>query len=148
MADANPPAVRPTQKNRTNVPKGWSIRRLKTKQSFPLKRVKTRIGTSDECEVKMRGTVIDKRQCYLEYDGSSWKLHQESHSQPTFVNGKPAAHIEVRHGSKISFSDGSGFEMISVSDMEKSQSFRRNALLLLALGALAGAAVAAFQLLN
>jgi len=148
MADANPPAVRPTQKNRTNVPKGWSLRRFKTKQSFPLKRVKTRIGNSDECEIKMRGTVVDNRQCYLEYDGSCWKLHQESRSQPTFVNGKPAAHTELRHGSKISFSDGSGFEVISVSDMEKSQTFRRNALLLLALGALAGAAVAAFQLLN
>lgn len=86
----------------------------------------------------MRDAGVDARQCYIEYDGRSWMLHQESRSQPTFVNKKPATHTELRHRSRVTFSDGSGFELISESDLEKQRKFRRSLLLLLGLGAVAG----------
>ena len=56
------------------------------------------------------------------------------------MNGNAAAHEELRHRSKITFSDGSGFEFLSESDLEKDARFRRNLLLVLALGAVAGIA--------
>lgn len=133
-----PPVSRSAIKNRINVPKGWFVRRLKSKQTFRITRVKTRVGQSNECEIKMPGTVVDKRQCYIEFDGTGWTLHQESRSTPTFVNGKPIAHADLRHGARVTFSDGSGFEFRSEEDARKEKSFRRSLLLLLALGAIGG----------
>lgn len=138
------PPARSAGQNRINVPRGWIIRRLKTRQQFRITRVKTRIGNSDECEIKMPGTVIDGRQCYIEFDGTGWGLHQESRSQPTLVNGKPVAHAELRHRSKVTFSDGSGFEFLNEADLNKDSSFRRNLILLLSLGVVAGLLVALF----
>nr|AKB95219.1 serine/threonine protein kinase [uncultured bacterium] len=128
--------------NRSNVPKGWLIRRLQTNQQIRITRVKTRIGTSAECELQMHGTVADPRQCYVEYDGSRWQLHQESRKQPTFVNGKPETFKELKHRSKVTFSDGSGFELIDQEEGTREQKRRRALLILLGLGALSGIAAA------
>ena len=65
-------------------------------------------------------------------------LHQESRSQPTLVDGSPAVHTELRHRSRITFTDGSGFDFLNEEDIVKDQKFRRNLLLLLGLGAAAG----------
>ncbi|MEQ9408165.1 MAG: FHA domain-containing serine/threonine-protein kinase [Fuerstiella sp.] len=140
------PSSRAQLQSRINVPRGWSVRRLKSKQVFAITRVRTRIGTSPECEIHMPGSVVDERQCYIEYTGSSWILRQESRSQPTFVNGRAASHSELRHGSKVTFADGTGFELISDSAQEKEQKFRRNLLLLLGLGMLAGLLTVVFQM--
>lgn len=140
------PPTRTGIKNRVNVPKGWILRRLKSKQQFRITRVKTRIGVSDECEVKMPGTSVDRRQCYIEFDGANWLLHQESRNEPSYVNGRPAVHTELRHRAKITFSDGSGFEFFNEGDLAKDQKFRQNLLLLLGLGVVAGlVAVAAMS---
>lgn len=137
-ATAAPPTRRPSVKTKTNVPKGWSIRRLKTKQQVRVTRVKTRIGSAGECEVRMPGSCVDERQCYIEYDGRKWTLHQESRTQPTYVNGKAAVHAELRHGSRVTFSDGSGFEFLSEEAAARERRVRRQLFLLLGLGALAG----------
>jgi len=134
---AAPPARRsPTSKS--NVPRGWSIQSLKSKQSTPLTRVKTRIGSANECEIKLPGSVVDSRQCFIEYDGTSWQLRQESRSQPTFVNGKPESYTTLKHGSKITLSDGNGFVLLNADQALEAQKFRRNLLLLLGLGLSAG----------
>lgn len=133
-----PAAPRRPSSSRSNVPRGWSVQRLKSKQSIPLTRVKTRIGTANECEIKFPGSVADSRQCFIEYDGSSWQLRQESRSQPTFVNGKPESYTTLKHGSKVTFSDGNGFVLLNADQAAIDQKFRRNLLLLLALGLGAG----------
>lgn len=133
---ASPPRRASTSKS--NVPRGWSIQRLKSNQSVPLTRVKTRLGSAIECEIKCAGSVIDSRQCYIEYDGTSWQLRQESRSQPTFVDGKPESYTTLKHGSKITFSDGNGFVLLNADQAEVDQKYRRNMLLLLGLGLGAG----------
>ncbi|MDG2130341.1 MAG: FHA domain-containing serine/threonine-protein kinase [Fuerstiella sp.] len=129
---------RPSVQTRTNVPSGWFIRRLKSKQLREMTSVKTRVGTAHECEITMTGTVVDERQCSIEFDGGRWQLKQESKTQPTFVNGDAEVFVELRHRSRVTFSDGSGFELLSESELAAEQK-RRNALLLvLALGFGAG----------
>lgn len=129
---------RPSTQRKTNVPKGWSVRRLKSRQQFRVTRVKTRVGSASECEVRISGDAVDQRQCYIEYDGNKWTLHQESRTKPTYVNGKAAVHAELRHGAQITFSDGSGFEFLSEEAAARDRRIRRQLLMLLGLGALAG----------
>jgi len=126
----------------SNVPGGWVLRRLKTNQQLPVTRVKTRIGTSAECELKLTGTCSDERQCVIEYDGSTWRLKQESKSQPLFVDGKPQTFAELKHGSKVTLADGSGFVLLN----DEQHARRRQLLkrrLLTAAGLVTTAAIAA-----
>ncbi|MCA9047152.1 MAG: protein kinase [Planctomycetaceae bacterium] len=132
---------------RGNVPSGWFVRLLKTRQKYDITRVKTRIGTAEECEIRLQDSVADSRQCYIEYAGSRWNLRTESLSQPTFVNGHPETFVELRHGSKVTFTDGSGFELLSEGEIARERKFRRNLLLLLLAGFLTGTAVIAALLL-
>jgi len=138
---SSPPRVtqsRPSVQTRTNVPRGWFVRRLKSKQQHTLTSVKTRVGKAPECEVPMHGTIVDDRQCTIEHDGSKWQLKQESRNQPTFVNGNAEAFTELRHRSKVTFSDGSGFELLSESELVAEQKRRKALLMVLALGFGAG----------
>lgn len=137
--------TRPKTSSR-NVPKGWYLKRIKARGTTPINRVKTRIGTSSECEFKMSGTVCDSRQCSIEYSGTSWQLKQESKDQPTFVNGKPAHFAELKHGSKITFQDGSGFRLLSDSEAAKQSSLRRKLVVFTVLGVITGAAIVAWTL--
>ncbi|MEZ6130070.1 MAG: FHA domain-containing serine/threonine-protein kinase [Planctomycetaceae bacterium] len=141
-----PAPPRPVTSTRINVPRGWFIRRLKTPERFALTRVKTRIGTAPECEIRMPDTVVDERQCYIEYDGTGWQLRQESRSQPTFVDGKAQSYATLRHRSKVTFRDGSGFELISESEQERDRKFRQQMWILLGLGVLAGIVAAAVMM--
>ncbi len=121
----------------TNVPRGWILQRLKTRQEFPITRVRTRIGTAAECELPLHGTCADERQCVVEYDGSSWQLKQESKTQPLFVDGKPQTFAQLRHGSKVTLADGSGFVLLNHNLQAKLEARRRKLLL----ASLAAAAV-------
>lgn len=134
------PQLRAAVQNRRNVPKGWTVRVLKSRAgtTYRLTRVKNRVGKSDECEIKLPISDIDSRQCYIEYDGTRWMLHHESRSRPTLVNGKPEVHVELRHGSRVTFQDGTGIELLNAEAAEKDRKFRRNMLFLLCLGVLAG----------
>lgn len=137
--------ARPRAASRS-VPKGWYLKRLKARGATSIKRVKTRVGTSSECEFKMHGTICDPRQCTIEYDGSVWQLKQESKDQPTFVNGKAAHVAELRHGSKITFQDGSGFQFLNDSEAAKQTAVRRKWLLFATLGVITGAAMVAWTI--
>lgn len=142
-----PPPPRRATPSKVNIPRGWSVRRLKSDRHLQLTRVKTRVGTAAECEIKMPGTVVDSRQCYIEYDGTSWQLRQESRSQPTFVNGKPQSYTALKHGSKITFSDGSGFHLLNATEAAQNKKTRSTMFLLLGLGIAAGiVAVVVMQL--
>lgn len=138
-------STRPRTTSR-NVPKGWYLKRLKARGATAIKRVKTRVGTSPECEFKMSGTVCDSRQCTIEYDGNSWQLKQESKDQLTFVNGKAAHFAELKHGSKITLKDGSGFLFLNDSEAARQSAVRRKWLLFTALGVITGASIVAWTL--
>jgi hypothetical protein len=47
-------------------------------------------------------------------------------------------HAELRHGARVTFSDGSGFEFLSEEAAARDRRIRRQLFLLLGLGALAG----------
>ncbi len=122
---------------RANVPQGWALRVLKSKRQVSVTRVKTRIGAATECELQLPGTAIDSRQCYVEYDGAGWQLHQESRRHPTFVNGKPESHKELKHRFQVTFSDGSGFELVQLSEIGAAKKRRRRMLIVVSLAAVA-----------
>lgn len=146
---SRPLPSRPTVGRSTNVPKGWSIQTMQSKRSMPLTRVKTRIGTSAECEIRLTGSVAEGRQCYIEFDGKDWKLHQESRKTPTFVNGRNETHKTLKHGSVITFSDGTGLRLVSRQEQESEKKRRKTLLFLLGLGIAAGViAVAAMQMMS
>ncbi|MCA9084683.1 MAG: protein kinase [Planctomycetaceae bacterium] len=140
--------ARVSVQSRGNVPRGWFIRLLKSKRQIDVSRVKTRIGTAEECEIRLADSVADARQCYIEYAGSRWQLHQESRSQPTFVNGHPEIYIDLRHRSKVTFADGTGFEFLNEEELVKERRLRRNLLLLLLSGFVVGMAALAVILLR
>jgi hypothetical protein len=133
---------RPTVESRRNVPRGWSLVRLQTKQKTDLNRIKTRIGKSAECEARMLGTCVDERQCYIEYADGHWQLHQESRSQPTFIDGESQFHVKLKHGSRITFADGSGFTLINADQQLRSAKTRRKIMIALAVLAVAGLSAA------
>ena len=112
-------------------------------------RVKTRVGSASECEVRLQSGDVDERQCYIEYSSPHWQLHQESRKHPTFVNGSPESHKELKHRSKVTFSDGSGFELIDLQELNREISRRRKMWILLAVaGITAIAAVAGMLYFN
>lgn len=129
-----------------NVPKGWYLKRLKKRGATPVTRVKTRVGTSPECEFKMRDTVCDSRQCTIEFDGHRWQLKQESKDQLTYVNGKVAHFATLKHGSKITFKDGSGFHFLNDSEAARRSALIRKWLLFATLGIITGAGVVAWSI--
>lgn len=126
------------------VPKGWYLKRLKTRGRTAIHRVKTRIGTAAECEMKMLGTICDARQCTIEFDGRSWQLKQESKDQVTYVDGKPTHMAVLKHGSKITFKDGSGFQLLNDQVASSKTAARRKWIIIGTLGAITGAAIAAW----
>ncbi|MFY9253852.1 MAG: protein kinase [Fuerstiella sp.] len=135
-----PAAPRMESGGKANVPPGWVLQNVKSKRQTPINRVKTRIGTAAECEVKLNGSAVDDRQCYVEFDGVGWKFHQESRKHATFVNGKSEAHKDVKHKSKITFADGNGFELICLPELEAASKRKRTMLIVLAVAAVAATA--------
>ncbi len=117
---------------RGNVPKGWVLRFIDSKRQVTVTRVKTRVGSASECEVRLQSGDVDERQCYIEYSSPRWQLHQESRRHPTFVNGTSESNKELKHRSKVTFSDGSGFELINLQELSKESSRRRKTWILLA----------------
>lgn len=111
--NSRPAATRGVYSNNRNVPQGWSVRPLKPGRAIALVRVKNRVGTASECELPLKDSVADSRQCYIEFDGTNWVMHQESLKVPTLVDGKNETVKVLKHGSKLSFSDGSGFVLNS-----------------------------------
>lgn len=130
-----------SQDRSANVPAGWAVQILNSHRKISLVRVKNRVGTSAECEIPLPGTCSDERQCTIDFDGRTWRLNQESRSQPTFVNGSPQTFAEIEHGDKVTLSDGNGFQVISAVALARDRKRQRQ--LLIALGVLGGIVSAA-----
>lgn len=126
------------------VPKGWYLKRLKARGKTAIQRVKTRVGTASECEMKMLGTICDARQCTIEFDGHRWRLKQESRDQATYVDGKPTHTAELKHGSKVTFKDGSGFQLLNDQVAASQAATRRKWIIMGLLGVITGGAIAAW----
>ena len=129
-----------------NVPKGWYLKHLKSRQITTIQRVKNRVGTSPECEVQMKDTNCDRRQCTIEYDGHRWQLKQESKDQLTYVNGDVTHFAELKHGNKVTFSDGSGFLFLNNKEAAKQTSTRNKLILLTTLGIITGIGIVVWSL--
>ena len=67
--------------------------------------------TVRENEIRIESAACDSHQCTLEFIGRVWYLRQESMSHPTFVNGELNPYAKLKHGTKVTFQDGSGFAL-------------------------------------
>ena len=138
-AAERPSEILPTPPTRrSGVPEGWYLESLADGQQIPLTTVRTRIGAAAECQLRPVGTACDERQCTLEFDGTGWKLKQESRSCPTFVDGQLQSYADLRPGTRLTFPDGKGF-LLGHRDMQDSRGRRHwpwmaAAVIILALG--------------
>lgn len=104
------------------APAGWRLQILGTKRLFPLVKARTTIGSAHGADLLLlRGDGVDSLQCWLEYDGRDWKLHQESKTLPTYVNGKVEALCSLYHRSKITFRGTAGVRLISIPQAAKNR---------------------------
>lgn len=97
------------------APPGWRLQMLGTKRQIPLTKSSNSIGCAHGADiVLLREMGVDSLQCVLEYDGENWILHQESKTQPTWVDGKVEAYCTLQHGSRLTFGGKEGLELISL----------------------------------
>jgi len=150
MRSATTAVSRPTA-FKGSAPAGWRLQILGTKRQFPLMKARTSIGSAHGADVLLlREDGVDSVQCWLEYDGKHWKLHQESKTLPTYVNGKVEALCTLNHGSKITFGAKMGLRVVSLQQTAKNR--RRlialviGLLVLLSFGGIAWLALSLFQI--
>ena len=98
---------------------------LESGKRLPLLTLRVRIGKSRDCEVRPRSDACDQRQCYLEFDGKHWNLNQESRSFPTYVDGEVQPYARLKSGSRITFSDGGGYQLVFNASAKSKQRRRR-----------------------
>ncbi len=114
VRSATQPAPRPAA-FKGPAPPGWRLQILGTKRQAALVKARTSIGSAHGADLLLlREDGVDSVQCWLEYDGLHWKLHQESKTLPTYVNGKVEALCHLYHGSKITFGGKAGVRLISL----------------------------------
>lgn len=114
VRSATPASSRPTA-FKGPAPAGWRLQILGTKRQVALMKARTSIGSARSADVMLlREDGVDSVQCWLEYDGKRWKLHQESKTIPTYVNGRVEALCALNHGSKITFGAKMGVQLISL----------------------------------
>ena len=105
-----------------SAPAGWRLQILGTKRQVALMKVRTSIGSGHGADVMLlREDGVDSVQCWLEYDGKHWKLHQESKTHPTYVDGKVEALCTLNHGSKITFGTKTGVQLLSLQQKAKNR---------------------------
>ena len=113
--------------SRTNAlkgpaPAGWRLQILDTQREVALTKARTSIGSANGADVLLlREDGVDSVQCWLEFDGQHWQLHQESRILPTFVNGKVEAMCALNHGSKLTFGGKKGVQLISLQQEGKNR---------------------------
>ena len=104
------------------APAGWRLQILGTRRQVPLVKSRTSIGSAHGADLLLlRDDGVDAVQCWLEYDGQDWKLHQESKTLPTYVNGKVEALCTLYHESKITFRGKAGVRLISIPQAAKNR---------------------------
>ena len=124
---------------KASVPAGWRLRILGTKRQFALVKARTSIGSTSDADVLLLPEAgVDSVQCWLEYDGQNWNLHQESKKLPTYVNGTVEALCPLYHGSKITFGAKTGVQLVCSQQAAKKRqrliSFGIGLLVLLSVG--------------
>ncbi|MCA9009902.1 MAG: protein kinase [Planctomycetaceae bacterium] len=98
------------------APAGWRLQISGAERTVPLVKARTSIGSSHGADVLLlREEGVDSLQCWLEYDGQQWKLHQESKTKPTYVDGNVEARCTLRHGSRITFGGKTSLKLISLT---------------------------------
>ena len=103
-------------------PVGWQLRILGTKRFVSLHKSQVSIGSSRGVDVYLQKEIgVDSLQCRMEFDGKQWILHQESMTQPTYVDGKVEAICALSHGSKITFGDKDGVTLTNTLQVAKNQ---------------------------
>ena len=121
VRSATPASSRPTT-FKGPAPAGWRLQILGTKRQVALLKARTSIGSAHGADILLlREDGVDSVQCWLEYDGQHWKLHQESKTLPTYVNGKVEALCTLNHGSKITFGAKMGVQLVSIQQAEKNR---------------------------
>ena len=104
------------------VPVGWRLQMLGTRRRVALVKARTSIGSEHGADVLLlRDGGVDSLQCWLEYDGLHWKLHQESKTLPTYVNGTVEALCTLHHGAKITFGGKTGLRLVSLPQIAKNR---------------------------
>ena len=114
-------------------------------------KARTSIGSAHGADVLLlREDGVDSIQCWLEYDGKHWTLHQESKTLPTYVNGKVEALCSLNHGSKITFRARMGVQLVSLQQAAKNRkrliSLVIGLILLLSVGGIAWLVLSLFQI--
>jgi eukaryotic-like serine/threonine-protein kinase len=98
------------------APVGWRLRILGTKRFFSIFKPQVSIGSSQGVDCYLQRDIgVDSLQCRLEFDGKQWRLHQESRTQPTYVDGKVEAMCTLSHGSAITFGGKDGVKLIDTT---------------------------------
>jgi serine/threonine protein kinase len=110
---------------RKPAPSGWRIESLHDKNSLPITLARLSIGSSGSADFVLRGSAIDDVQCWIEHDGTVWRFRQESKTRPSLVNGSAEAYAVLQHGSRITFADGTGVQLVNVVQQEAKRSRRR-----------------------
>ena len=101
----------PVIRRSLSVPAGWYVQPVQGDERTPLRTVRCRVGTADRSEIRIESAACDSHQCTLEFVDRVWYLRQVSMSYPTFVNGELNPYAKLKHGTKVTFEDGSGFAL-------------------------------------
>lgn len=124
---------------RGSAPSGWRLEDRSSRSRIPLVKIRNSVGKGSNADIHVAGDHVDDIQCWIEYDGISWSLRQESLNHPTFVNGSAEAYCALRHGSRLSFGGPTHFRLVY---LPQEQTNRRRLVLAIVLALLTLAAVA------
>ena len=74
-----------------------------TTKAFDLPNKVTTIGRRKECDLCIPLMAVSRRQCQLNYDANSLKIHDLKSTNGTYVNGKriDVAEVELNAGDRI-----------------------------------------------
>ncbi|MCH2202581.1 MAG: protein kinase [Fuerstiella sp.] len=122
-------------------PRGWYVRTLSSRQRMMLSTARVRVGKGSSNDIQIRGEACDEHQCTLSFNNGVWYLKQESKTHPTFVDGELNPYVELRHGAKLTFLDGSGFVLQKKKNSSRNSSLSGSPRWMFVAAALAGTAV-------
>lgn len=103
------------------APAGWRIRIAGVKGQRVVTKSRTSIGSGSEADIRIDAPSVDKIQCWIEFDGQTWQLRQESKLHPTWVNGRVEAYCPLGHGSRLTFGGKSGLTLINLPQEQRNR---------------------------
>lgn len=103
------------------APSGWRVQLNGQKHWLPLTKTRNSVGSKPSGDIVIDGEGVDEVQCWIEFDGNSWQLRQESMTHPTYLNGRVVSFGILQHGSRLSFGGSAGFRLINMVEAEARQ---------------------------